>query len=176
VIVLRDATRADIPALVMLTQRCDASHRTWAGEDLPLPSAEGEELEWEVRFARSGAWLQVAEEDGKVLGVVAVAQATVTREDRTPVPGLAHVSAMFVDPDHWRRGIARRLLDAADDAMRAAGYDRAQLWTLEGSPAEQLYTAMGWERDGRRDTFPPMGLATVAYVKALEPRPPTRRT
>jgi GNAT superfamily N-acetyltransferase len=167
VIVLRDATRADIPALVVLTQRCDASHRAWAGEELRLPSAEGEELEWEVRFARSGAWLQVAEDDGAVVGVVAVAQATVTREDRTPVPGLAHVSAMFVDPDHWRRGIARRLLNAADDAMRAAGYDRAQLWTLEGSPAEELYTAMGWARDGRRDTFPPMGLATVAYVKTL---------
>jgi len=165
---LRDATRADIPALVALTGRCDASHRAWAGEDLPVPSAETEELEWEVRFARAGAWIRVAEEgDGTIAGVVAFARATVTRSDPTPVPGLAHVSAMFVDPSHWRRGIARRLLDAADDAMRAAGYERAQLWTLEGSPAERLYTTMGWERDGRRDTYPPMGLATVAYVKAL---------
>ena len=66
-----------------------------------------------------------------------------------PVAGLGHVSAVFVDPDHWRRGIARRMLDAAEAAMLAAGHDRAQLWTLEGSPAEQLYTALGWRRDGR---------------------------
>jgi len=167
VIALRAATRADIPALVALTHRCDESHRAWAGEDLPIPSSEGEELEWDVRFARTGAWIAVAEEDGAILGVVAFAQATITRENPTPVPGLGHVSAVFVDPGHWRRGIARALLDAAEDAMRAAGFDRAQLWTLEGSPAERLYTALGWARDGRRDMYPPMGLATVAYVKAL---------
>jgi GNAT superfamily N-acetyltransferase len=167
VIRLRDATRADIPALTALVRRCDESQRAWAGEDLPLPAQDGESLEWDLRFARSGSWIQVAVDDDAVAGVIAFAQATVTRADRTPVPGLAHVSAVFVDPSRWRRGIARTLLDAAEDAMRAAGYARAQLWTLEGSPAERLYAATGWERDGRRDTFPPMGLVTVAYVKAL---------
>lgn len=165
---LRPATRADIPALTRLTRRCDASHRAWAGRDLPLPSEEGESLEWELRFARAGAWIRVAvDDDGAVIGVVALARAQVSREDRTPVPGLGHVSALFVDPDHWRRGVARRLLDAAEAAMRDAGYERAQLWTLEGSPAERLYTALGWRRDGRRDRFAPMDLATVAYVKPL---------
>jgi GNAT superfamily N-acetyltransferase len=167
VITLREARREDIRELVALTRRCDGSHRAWAGEGLPMPSEESEEVEWEVRFARSGAWIQVAVDGEQIAGVVAFAQATVTREDRTPVPGLAHISAVFVDPAHWRRGIARALLDAADDAMRAAGYERAQLWTLEGSPAEKLYTSLGWARDGRRDTFPPMGLDTVAYAKPL---------
>jgi GNAT superfamily N-acetyltransferase len=165
---LRTATRADIPALTRLTRRCDVSHRAWAGASLPIPAAEGEELEWDLRFARSSAWIHVAEaEDGTIAGVVAFAAAQTSREDRTLVPGLGHVSAVFVDPDHWRQGVARRLLDAADAAMRAAGFDRAQLWTLAGSPAERLYTALGWRPDGRRDVFPPMGLETVAYVKAL---------
>ncbi len=64
-------------------------------------------------------------------------------------------------------GSPANFLDGADAAMRAAGYERAQLWTLEGSPAEQLYTALGWARDGRRDVYPPMGLAIVAYTKTL---------
>jgi GNAT superfamily N-acetyltransferase len=191
-IALRAATRADIPALSRLVRRCDESHRAWAGPDLPMPDPDGEELEWDLRFARSGSWIQVAVDDalaeqpraaaspapatpgaaaapggGAVVGAIAFAQATVSRDDRTPVAGLGHVSAVFVDPDHWRRGIARRMLAAAEEAMRVAGHDRAQLWTLEGSPAEQLYAALGWSRDGRRDTFPPMGLATVAYVKPL---------
>lgn len=166
---LRPATRADIPALTRLVRRCDESHRAWAGPDLRMPDPEGEELEWDVRFARSGAWIQVAVDDdaGAIVGAVAFARATVSREDRTPVAGLGHVSAVFVDPDHWRRGIARQMLAAAEEAMRAAGHDRAQLWTLEGSPAEKLYASLGWRRDGRRDSFPPMGLMTVAYVKPL---------
>jgi GNAT superfamily N-acetyltransferase len=166
-VALRSATRDDVRALTALTRRCDASHRAWAGDDLPMPSEAGEELEWDLRLARTGAWVRVAEDAGALVGVVAFAHAQVSRDDPTPVPDLAHVSALFVDPDHWRRGIARALLDAAEEAMRASGYARAQLWTLEGSPAERLYAALGWERDGRRDVFAPMGLATVAYVKRL---------
>jgi GNAT superfamily N-acetyltransferase len=166
----RDGVRADIPELSLLAQACDESQADWAGPGIPVPSLEEEELEWELRFARSAAWIRVAEaDDGSIAGVAAYAQGTVSREDRTPVDGLAHVSAVFVHPRHWRRGIARRLLAEADDAMRAAGFDRAQLWTLEGSPAERLYNALGWTPDGRRDIYPPMGLPIVAYVKTLAP-------
>ena len=165
---LRTATRADIPEIVGMVRRCDETVPEWLGREVPIPPEAGEELEWELRFARSGAWLQVVEdEDGAIAGVVAFASGQVSREDRTLVPGLAHVSAVFVDPARWRRGVARQMLAAADAAMRAAGYDRAQLWTLEGSPAERLYSALGWVRDGRRDVYPPMGLAIVAYVKPL---------
>ncbi|HMJ37175.1 MAG TPA: GNAT family N-acetyltransferase [Baekduia sp.] len=165
---IRPAERADIPALAELVRRCDESQRSWAGPDVPLPAVEAEELEWDLRFARAGAWIRVAQEDaGQIVGVVAFAGGQISRDDRTPVPGLAHVSAVFVSPDHWRRGIARMLLVAAEEAMRVSGYERAQLWTLEGSPAERLYTALGWARDGRRDVFPPMGLDIVAYVKTL---------
>jgi GNAT superfamily N-acetyltransferase len=166
-VALREATRDDLRALTALTRRCAASHRAWAGEDLPMPPEEGQELAWELSLARTDAWVRVAEDDDAIVGVLAFARAQVSRDDPTPVPGLAHVSALFVDPAHWRRGIARALLDTAEEAMRSAGYDRVQLWTLEGSPAERLYAALGWERDGRRDVFAPMGLPTVAYVKPL---------
>jgi GNAT superfamily N-acetyltransferase len=167
---LRPGTRADIPALARIVRACDERQTDWTGPGVPIPTVEEEELEWELRFARTGAWVRAAvDDDDTITGAIALAQAVVSRDDRTPVDGLGHVSAVFVDPGHWRRGIARLMLDAADDAMRAAGYDRAQLWTLEGSPAEKLYSALGWRRDGRRDVYPPMGLATVAYVKALAP-------
>lgn len=166
-VALRPATRDDLRALTTLTQRCDASHRAWAGDDLPMPREDAEELEWELRLARTDAWVRVAVDEDAIVGVIAYANAQAARDDPTPVPSLAHVSALFVDPGHWRRGIARTLLAAAEDAMRASGYERAQLWTLEGSPAERFYSALGWHRDGRRDVFAPMGLATVAYVRAL---------
>jgi GNAT superfamily N-acetyltransferase len=166
---LRPATRDDIPALSELLRDCDLTQREWAGPGVPIPTLEEDALEWEMRFTRAGSWIRVLEEDdGRIVAAVAYAQATIDRDrDRTPVQGLAHVSAVFVHPDRWRRGIARRLLDAAEAAMREDGFDRAQLWTLEGSPAEHLYRALGWVRDGRREEYPPMRLNTVAYVKAL---------
>jgi ribosomal protein S18 acetylase RimI-like enzyme len=169
---LRAGTRDDIPALAELVLACDRSQRSWAG-DVPVPSLAEEALEWELRFARTAAWIGVAEDaGGRITGAVAFAAAGATRGSRELVPGLAHISAVFVHPDFWRRGIARSLLDAAETAMRDAGFERAQLWTLHGSPAENLYRALGWERDGRRDHYPPMGLDTIAYVKALGPPRP----
>ena len=135
---------------------------------MPIPAEAGEELEWELRFARSGAWIHVAEdEDGAIAGVVAFAAGQASREDRTLVPGLAHVNAVFVDPDHWRRGIARALLDAADGAMRAAGYRPRAAVDAGGLPRRAALhgAGLGPRRPPRR--LPADGAANVAYVKAL---------
>jgi GNAT superfamily N-acetyltransferase len=165
---LRVASRADIPALARLVRACDQSQLAWAGPGLRIPTVEEEELDWELRFARTGAWIRVAQDgDGTILGVIAFATAQVSRDDHTLLPGVAHVSSVFVHPDHWRRGIARTMLADAERAMSARGYDRAQLWTLEDSPAEQLYGALGWRRDGRREAYASRGLPIVAYVKTL---------
>ena len=139
--------------------------RDWAGADLRLPPAEEWVAEWRQRFDRPGSWMRVAnDEEGAVVAAVSFAQAFAEGE---AIDGRAHVNAVFVDPAHWRRGIARALLGEAERAMRAAGYREVQLWTLEGSPAEQLYAALGWRRDGRRRLYPPFDLDTVAYVKTL---------
>jgi GNAT superfamily N-acetyltransferase len=169
-VTLRPARRADIPALAGLTRRCDESHRAWAGPDLPVPPRDAEALEWDIRFARSGAWIAVAEDgdgDGTIVGFSAYVPSHASDHNRTLIPGLAYVSDVFVDPAHWRRGIARQLMAAGEVAMRAAGYDRAELWTLESSPAELLYQALGWARDGRRGIYEPMNLPTIAYRKVL---------
>jgi GNAT superfamily N-acetyltransferase len=165
--VMRPATRADVPALATLVRACDASQRAWAGPEIPLPSRTQHELEWDLRLGRADAWILLAQDEaaGAVVGVVAFADAPPA--DDAPARRVAQLNALFVDPGHWRRGIARELLARAEVAMRAGGYERAQLWTLAGSPAEQVYRALGWEPDGRRDRYAPMGLATVGYVRSL---------
>jgi len=162
------APRADVRALATLTSRGLATYREWAGRGVPIPDPVDEELNWDVRLARTGAWVRVVVDDGAIIAVVAFAPATVSRTDDTLVAGLAHVNAVFVDPGHWRQGWARRLLDLAERAMREQGYERERLWTVEGSPAERLYTALGWTRTGERDRHPRLGpLALVEYVKTL---------
>ena len=157
---LRAATRADIPALTRLTRRCDESHRDWAGPDLPMPARGG-------RGARVGAALRPHRrvDPGRRGRATARSPASsrspraqVSREDRTPVPGLAHVSAVFVDPAAGAAASPAACSTPPTRRCAPPAIDRAQLWTLEGSPAERLYTALGWARDGRRDVYPPMGL------------------
>lgn len=159
----RPATRDDLPIVAELKLRADATHADWL-EDPKLRTLEEELPEWERRFE---AWMEVAVDDeNRILGVCAFAQARVDRVG-APIPGRGHVNAVFVDPPHFRKGIARLLLQRAEQAMREQGLHEAQLWTLEGSPAERLYAAAGWERDGRREIYPPMGVPVVAYVKTL---------
>lgn len=168
---LRPATPADVPALGRLTHRCDLTQRDWAGEDLPLPTIVEQEAEWHARLARAGSWAVIAgDTGGSVVGACSFAAARESPREGALVPGLAHINAVFVDPDHWRRGIARMLLSAAEEAMRDRGYVRARLFTLEGSPAERLYEAAGWTRTDRREPYPPMGIMTVMYLRELGPR------
>ena len=59
-----------------------------------------------------------------------------------PERDAARVRAMFVHPDWERRGIGRLVINACEEAARAAGFRRIELLaTLTGIP---LYTACGY--------------------------------
>jgi GNAT superfamily N-acetyltransferase len=81
------------------------------------------------------------------------------------VPGVAHVSAVFVDPSRWGQGIATALLGQAEEAMCARGYHLGRLWTAEEGPARHFYERRGWRHDGRRKWHDRLGLDIVGYEK-----------
>jgi GNAT superfamily N-acetyltransferase len=57
------------------------------------------------------------------------------------LPGLAHLSLVFVEPARWGRGIGGRLVDAVLAEARRRAYDRIQLWTHEDNArAQGLWT------------------------------------
>ncbi|MFP5245521.1 MAG: GNAT family N-acetyltransferase [Thermoanaerobaculia bacterium] len=59
-----------------------------------------------------------------------------------PQTDAARIRAMFVDPAYTRRGLGRRILDAAEEDARRAGFTRCELMaTLPGVP---LYRACGY--------------------------------
>jgi GNAT superfamily N-acetyltransferase len=65
------------------------------------------------------------------------------------VRGFGEVNALYVDPDHWGRGIGLTLLLAARSALRKAGFNHAVLWVLTGNErAEKFYRADGWKPEG----------------------------
>lgn len=63
--------------------------------------------------------------------------------------GAGHLMALYVDPDHWRRGVGRRLVERARAELMRRGYREAVLWVLAGNRrAHEFYATDGWVTDG----------------------------
>ena len=169
---LRAPAPGDEGAIAELVGACDESYRAWTppGWEPPPP---GRELDrWRGRITDGSWWTRIAvEPGGRVVGLICFTQAVAHDEqdhhEGEPLPGRAHVSAVFTHPERWRQGIAAAMLGAAEDAMRAAGYREVQLWTPREAPARSFYDAAGWLHDGRAQWLDELSLPIVAYVKAL---------
>jgi GNAT superfamily N-acetyltransferase len=78
-----------------------------------------------------------------------------------------YLRRLYVDPDHWGRGIGRRLHDAIVDHLRAGGSGIAALWVLEENVrARSMYERWTWRATPARRTAYP-GVAEVRYVRTL---------
>jgi ribosomal protein S18 acetylase RimI-like enzyme len=78
---------------------------------------------------------------------------------------------LFVHPEHVGHGVGRALLDAAHDALRAAGCREAFLYTRqENARALVVYEAAGYRRDGsvRESDFRGVHLRDPPLGKAAE--------
>ncbi len=63
---------------------------------------------------------------------------------------LGDLYALYLDPDHWGRGIGTPLHAAALDRLVTHSFTRAGLWVLEGNQrALRLYHRHGWTDTGR---------------------------
>ena len=84
--------------------------------------------------------------------------------------GAGELYAIYVLPERWGGGLARRLLAAAEEELRAAGFERATLWVLAENPrARGFYEACGWRADGtsRRVTHLGVEVEELRYRKPL---------
>src|SRR4051794_38994129 len=72
------------------------------------------------------------------------------------VPGLAHMSGVWVDP-HWRRqGLGRWLVTSACDWAGSKGAQRLQLWVDDTNPgAIEFYLSLGFRATGERRPVSP---------------------
>lgn len=104
------------------------------------------------------ALLVAIDEAGRVVGFTAVH------------PRDGEIFLLFVQPEHGRLGVARALLDAAHEALRAAGCREAFLYTHEeNARALHVYEAAGYRRDGsvRESDFRGVRLREPRLVKQL---------
>ena len=164
---LRDAEISDAPALARIS--VSGWQQAYAGL---LPRSYLEALDVD---ARTRGWVQllgsgtaqaiVAELSGVVAGFISFGP---SRDADADTSATAEVYAVYVDPDRWRHGIGRVLLDAA--VARSMPVTACTLWVLAGNiDAQGFYRSQGFEPDGATKTEDRNGvlLHEVRYRRAL---------
>lgn len=140
--VVRPAANADAPAIA---EQYAALHRDqWEGSG-GEPPHDDREPDWlsEVLAAQASPDVRtfVAEADGRLIGTVRVELA------ERPYFRIADIRRVYVVPGWRRRGVATRLMAAAEQAAVDGGAKEARLSVVaENAAALRLYEALGYDR------------------------------
>jgi GNAT superfamily N-acetyltransferase len=163
----RQLVSDDAAAVAALISACDQTYLEDAPTGWAPPSQDSERERWKETLAEPGRWCHgVFDRSTTLVALVAIRQAIEADE---MIAGRGHLSALFVHPDHWRKGIASRLLAAAETEMRQRGWQQAGLRTPEWAPARHFYEAQGWTPTGVREFHDNWDMWTIGYEKSLRP-------
>ena len=146
---------ADDPVTVRPGGRNDVERglRVWAAaherrRGTPPPTGHVDRVR--RHFDGPDAFWVVAERGDGLAGMALAMPALADDGKGLPLPGRCHVSAVFVNPAHWNRGIGGLVVDALLAHARTRGYRAAQLWTqATNDRALRLYEHRGFVRTGR---------------------------
>ena len=167
---VRRATPDDAEAIAAIHTRAwhVAYRHVFPPERLETFASDASGWRETLRPPQERAAVLVAERGGAVAGFASVGASR--DDDAREASG--ELYAIYVDPDAWGGGAGRELLRAAEEALRAAGFDEATLWVLEQNPrARRFYEAGGWRLDEARkdDRFFGVDVTEVRYRKRLVP-------
>jgi RimJ/RimL family protein N-acetyltransferase len=153
---VRRATADDARAIGAVFDAAVRAGWTFLPEPPSFPPADWDRLV--ADHAPPNVLLVAVDHSGRVVGYSAAH------------PADGELFLLFVDPAYGGRGVGRRLLDAAHDALRAAGCREAHLYTHERNQrALRVYASAGYRPDGtvRESDFMGNPLREVRLVKPL---------
>jgi GNAT superfamily N-acetyltransferase len=161
---LRALRSGDAEGMRAVLEACECSWAEFAPAGWTPPPAGG--AHWLCELEHGPDWTRVAECEDAIVGFASWSEAR-DAAFGPPISGVANLNALFVHPSWWRRGIAARLLEEAEAAMRDAGYAWGRLFTPRGAPAERFYRARGWIADGRLAWHHVLGFTVIGYAREL---------
>ena len=97
-----------------------------------------------LRGQEQNTW--VTEDTGRVVGFLHLSR---TRDKDDDPNHVGEVTAIYVNPDYWRQGVGRNLLNCGLDRAEELGFEQVALWVLKtNSGPRAFYEAMGFHADG----------------------------
>ncbi|GAA1534551.1 hypothetical protein GCM10009827_060870 [Dactylosporangium maewongense] len=158
---------SDAPVVARLWAAADAARRADAGTEGGRHDETTAEARTLRMLAGTASLLVVAEDEGEPAAMTVVVQALARDGAGDPIPGLAHVTMVAVDPSRWGLGLGAAVVTRAQAEARGLGYTQAQLWTQQSNArADRLYRRLGWTLSGRTNTDE-HGEPIRHYVRAL---------
>ena len=143
-VIVRDGRQSDVEAAVAVWQQANTARRGGT------PAPETHEARVRGYLASSDSFLSVAQDGADLVGMALGMQGLDQDGKGPPLPGLCHISMVFVHPDRWGHGIGRMLLQHLLAEARVRTYTRCQLWThADNERAQKLYEGLGFRRSGR---------------------------
>ena len=111
-------------------------------------SVEQKVRDWEKVFQTDGSFTLLAQEkdDQAIVGFITLGS---YRDGDGPQDGFLELRALYIDPDHWRKGLGKKLTRLAMEECRRRKVGRLVLWVLESnSEAQKFYQELGFQGDG----------------------------
>jgi len=125
------------------------------------------EARWRTILESGSARVLVAREVGRPDGVQGFVSFGSSRDAGAPVDR-AEITALYVTPAAWSRGVGRELWRAAAVALEAEGYLTVSLWVLAGNTrATRFYEKAGFTADPGSCTKVELGGVTLDKVRYL---------
>ena len=153
-VAIREATPRDAAEIARLhVATWQAAYR----DDLPDElldglSVVGRERQWKgiIENPEPRSNVFVAERADEMLGF---ASCGACRDDDLMEFDVGEIYAVYVDPNHWRRGIGRALLRRVVEFLEDRDFDFMSLWVLESNDqARDFYEKSGFIPDGTEST------------------------
>jgi GNAT superfamily N-acetyltransferase len=165
---VREPAGDDARAMAKLMVRGNGTYRDWTPRFWQPPGFDRTRSQWSLRLRETDRWSRIAmDENGNLVALASWRPAREHGDEGLELPGVAYLSHLYVEPSQWGNGIARGLLELAEDGMRARGFERALLWTPTAAPARGFYERCGWTLDGRERWSTELHLPMVGYRKPL---------
>jgi len=109
-------------------------------------SAERRAVFWHERLTQMRGQVFVAEDGGRIVGFCDLIP---SRDKDVDPDAVAEIAAIYVLPEHWRKGVGRTLCRSALAEAGRRGYHSLTLWVLASNvAARHFYEALGFRLDG----------------------------
>jgi ribosomal protein S18 acetylase RimI-like enzyme len=113
-------------------------------------SVERSTVGWQERLTQMQGQVFVAEDGGRIVGFCDLIP---SRDKDADPDAVAEIAAIYVLPEHWRKGVGRSLCRSALAEAGRRGYHALTLWVLASNGAAQhFYEGMGFSLDGATKT------------------------